>query len=208
MSLQAPTRITASAGGLSFVGRSTALGDGEVGVKKTLPESYTGTLTTRTDNDTGVVTVTPVGTSHDFENGEYVDIYWAGGRRLGMLVSGVSDHGDLTVAVDGGTGEALPTLSTAVSIALCQSEAFVLDGDTCSFIALGHTGRGRCSANFVNSSNVSQYAVTVDTGGAFVWSDGLQLPSPVDGLTAIAKVFLSQEETASTAEASVAALYS
>jgi len=72
---------------------------------------YGGSLTTRTDNDTGVCTV--VETNHGITVADTVAVWWAAGKRTGMSVSAVSGT---AITVDGGSGDNLPSVKTAVDI--------------------------------------------------------------------------------------------
>lgn len=68
-----------------------------------------GQLTTRTDDDTGVVTViSDSNDGHGITTSSTVDVYWQSGQRIGMSVSAVTNK---AVTVDGGAGDALPTLN-------------------------------------------------------------------------------------------------
>lgn len=66
-------------------------------------KAHPGTLTTRTDNDTGVITL---GSDHQVVVGDVVNVSWNGGSRTGMAVTNVTNG---AVTVDTGTGTVLPT---------------------------------------------------------------------------------------------------
>jgi len=74
-------------------------------------DCYAGSLSTRTDNDTGVCTV--VETNHGITVSHTVAVWWAAGKRTGMSVTAVSGT---VITVDGGSGDNLPALSTAIEI--------------------------------------------------------------------------------------------
>jgi hypothetical protein len=107
-------------------------------------EEWEGELTTRTDDNTGVVTIDPED-GHGIVTGQLADLSWSGGSREGMTVTSV---GADTIALDGGTGgtgDNLPSESTAVTLNTLafdvdweavfgdrayRSEYFMLLGDT------------------------------------------------------------------------------
>jgi len=93
-----------------------------------LNSSQTGTLSTRTDDDTGVCTLS---SGHGLSDGK-VDVYWSGGVRYGMdgTVSGTE------VTVDGGAGDNLPVVSTAVTVTAQTSIEVNFDGDDAQIIAV------------------------------------------------------------------------
>jgi len=72
-----------------------------------LPAGNAGTLSTRTDANTGVVTLSA---GHGVQTGNKVDVYWDGGMRYGMTAT-VSGN---DVTIDAGGGDDLPDESEAV----------------------------------------------------------------------------------------------
>ena len=83
---------------------------------KTVPIAFAGTITTRTDNDTGVITTA---VAHGILANDRVDVYWAESTRRGMNVTAVTAT---TVTVDVGAGTNLPALNYVVTIAKCAVE--------------------------------------------------------------------------------------
>lgn len=81
-------------------------------VEETLPVGKSGSLTTRTDDDTGTFACT----SHGLAVNDKADVYWsgAGNIRYTMNVSAVGDEN--TVTLDGGSGDNLPAQATSVVI--------------------------------------------------------------------------------------------
>jgi hypothetical protein len=69
-----------------------------------------GSLTTRTDADTGEITMSTQIAPHGITTGEIVDVVWSRGWRLGMTVGTVSGN---SVPIDGGEGDDLPTVASA-----------------------------------------------------------------------------------------------
>jgi len=107
-----------------------------------LPVGATGTLSTRTDNDTGVVTAA----NHGLLQGDKVDVYWAAGRRYGMEVSSVSGN-LVTVGTDAGhvgAGDNFPIATTAVTIVKQVLVNATIDGDAAELIgvSLEYTSTG------------------------------------------------------------------
>lgn len=88
-----------------------------------------GTLSTRTDNDTGIATLS---TGHGIETLDVVDVYWSGGVRYGMdaTVSGNA------VTVDGGAGDNLPVQDTAVTVVVQTAIEVNFDGDDAQIIGI------------------------------------------------------------------------
>lgn len=163
----------------------------------------TGSLTTRTDADTGTLTMAG---GHGITTGQRLDVYWteAGveGSRRGMTVGTVSVN---SVPIDGGTGDNLPTNTTAVIAAVPEENTFVVTGDNVTGLTLWVDGvRGAISV--CNASNVELYGKTLTDG--FMWFTGEGPTNPLAGLTTIAKVFMSNVDTALARTMSISALTS
>jgi hypothetical protein len=105
---------------------------GTVGVEKDLPAvgaAQTGTLTTRTDDNTGVATLS---TGHGIVSTDVVDVYWSGGVRYGMVAT-VSTN---AVSLEGGAGDNLPAQSTPVTVVKQTAVEVNFDGDTLKIIGI------------------------------------------------------------------------
>jgi len=105
-------------------------GDQAIDLELSLPAGNAGTLTTRTDNDTGIVTVA---SGHGILDTDYVDVYWSGGKRYNVDVTAVTST---TISIDLGSGDNLPSSSTAVVICKRVTVNLAIDGDNVSLIAL------------------------------------------------------------------------
>ena len=102
-----------------------------------LPAGKAGTLSTRTDDDTGVITAP----GHTLQIGDTVDVYWSvapAGRRYGMQVSSV-DGDDVTVgtlAGEVGDGDNFPAEDSAVVISKQVVINTAIDGDKIQIIGV------------------------------------------------------------------------
>lgn len=84
----------------------TAQGSSQVSV--TVPVGKTGTLSTRTNNSDGTLTLTA---NHGIETGDVIDLYWSGGSRRNVTVGTVSVN---SVPISSGAGTNLPVQATAI----------------------------------------------------------------------------------------------
>ena len=94
-----------------------------------LAAAQTGTLTTKTDDDTGIATLSA---GHGIETADVVDVYWAAGIRYGMDATVATN----AVTVDGGAGDALPTQDTAVTVVEQIDWEIDFDGDDAQIIGV------------------------------------------------------------------------
>ncbi len=116
------TTKSVSVGTDSYVQRFIDTGDSKEETAPDIAVAKVGQLTTRTDADTGVVTM--VG-GHGFATSDKLDIFWAGGSRRNMTATVAVN----AVTLDGGSGTDLPANLTAVTVMKPVEVAFDVDGD-------------------------------------------------------------------------------
>jgi hypothetical protein len=171
--------------------RKSATVESELAIpfEKTMPAAKAGALTTRTDDNTGVLTM---GASHGITTGARLDLYFTGGKRRGMTVGTVSGT---SVPIDGGTGDNLPADESAVTAMVPTEDAFVIDGDlVTSIVANLKSATARGTVVFADASDVEILHIPLlGDGDGYIWQTG-DNTNPVAG-DAIAKVFLSHEES-------------
>lgn len=95
----------------------------EASAPATLAPAKTGTLTTRTNNSDGTLTMTA---GHGFLTGQRLDLYWTGGSRRGVVIGTVSVN---SVPISGGSGDNLPNSATAITGMVPTSFPFSFTGD-------------------------------------------------------------------------------
>lgn len=111
--------------GLFFSGTSSRTEEGGSSVDVTIPIAHAGVLTTRTDNETGSITMDAGG--HGITTGQIIDLYWATGARYAILVGTVSGTTVPIGADNSGNGNNLPTAATAVVVAPRVSMSVLID---------------------------------------------------------------------------------
>jgi hypothetical protein len=105
-------------------------GSGPIGLVDDLPAAKTGTLTTRTDNTDGELTMTA---GHGITTAQVIDLYWTGGVRYGVVVGTVATN---AVPISGGLGDNLPTEATAITAVVQKSINLFVDGDEVKILAI------------------------------------------------------------------------
>lgn len=132
MAISIRTQTTISGGPVNINSAIiTRSGSGAIGIDESMPLAQSGTLTTRTDADTG--TITMGSGSHTIATGNVVDVYWDGGVQYGVTVGTVSGT---SVPIDTGSGDDLPTADTAVTIVPQTTINVGIDGDNAKMIAI------------------------------------------------------------------------
>ena len=153
-----------------------------------LPAAKAGSLTTRTDNDTGVVTLS---TGHGITTGMVVDVYWADGCRYGMTAT-VSVN---AVTVDGGEGDNLPAQATAVTLAeQVDVDLPDFDGDLLEMLAI-YTAR-RAHVDFREAA-ATALARTQPAGEVYSWAADSGVTNPLAN-TVVETVKVSNGDSAGT----------
>ena len=108
----------------------TRTNSGAIALEDTLSAAKTGALTTRTDDNTGTLTMAA---SHGITTGQIIDIYWAGGVQRSVTVGTVSVN---EVPINGGIGDNLPADETAITAVVQKSINLAIDGDNADFVAV------------------------------------------------------------------------
>ncbi len=108
---QVSASLSATIGGVVVAGSIVRSGETPLPVDVTLPAALAGTLTTRTDADTGILTVE---SGHGITTSHLVGVSFAAGNRKGCTVTGTTAT---TISIDVGTGTDLPATTTPILVA-------------------------------------------------------------------------------------------
>lgn len=145
-----------------------------------LPVALAGALTTRTDDNTGELTVP----DNTIETGDIVDVYWEGGVRYGMTVGSVV--GD-AVPIDGGAGDNLPADETNITVAVQVAGLTNLDGDEAVLVAIQlvyegqDVGYGKGNLNLQDASDATIELLRLEGAVPRVWYIGGGSDNPFTG---------------------------
>lgn len=108
----------------------THTNSGPIGLEDTLDAAKSGALTTRTDANTGELTMSP---GHGITTGQIIDIYWTGGVQRSVTVGTVATN---AVPIDGGIGDDLPADETPITAVVQKSINLAIDGDNADIVAI------------------------------------------------------------------------
>lgn len=187
-----------SCDGRTFSFSRAATPDGQTGRAPPLAAAKVGTLTTRTSNTVGTLTMA---TGHGIATGNIIDIYWSTGASYGLTVGTVAvDSVPFTTA--GGTmgvsGGALPAANTAITAMVCQLETFPVTA--ADMYALGaYAGGVPMVARFRDSGNTNVAIITVSPGNeGYAWFSGDPSGSATPFGSNVANVLLTHGSSAGT----------
>jgi hypothetical protein len=200
MSVTASFAQTGSAAGMTFGNavQSEVSAEAVQSRSVTLAAAKTGNLTTRTDANTGTLTMDG---GHGITTGARIDIYFEGGCQRGVTVGTVSVN---SVPFDSGVGDDLPDDESEVTVMVCDEEAHAITGDNAKAVLV--YGPARSTVVFAESDDTEVLGVTIPAGGAFHWFDGCGLDNPLASGT-ITKIFLTHGDSAASQEVRVAVLH-
>jgi hypothetical protein len=180
-----------SLGGRSAASRTTIEGEGLASKEVTIAAAKTGQLTTRTDNDTGELTMD---SGHGITTG-----------ARGMTVGTVATN---AVPIDGGAGDNLPTNLTSITACVPQEEALAVEGDDVTAIEYYASKRG--TIVLADGSDVELAASNDGLGlgeeRSQVWYETRNPTNPLSGDT-VAKAFFSNGDATASATLRVQCLY-
>ncbi len=190
-SIEITNRLTVD--GISFIDNETVTVDGVQRKEATKAVAKIGQLTTRTDSNTGIITMAG---GHGFITGDHIDVYWTesgvNGTRRRMAATVTVN----AVAVDLGTGDNLPTNLTAVTAQIPTEEEFLVTGNNVA--AIGAKASRRGIIVFAESDGTEILAIDDNldgtAGGGFQWFDGSGSANPLASAD-VAKVFFSNGDS-------------
>lgn len=205
MPKQATVSNTLSIGGTQYGAARTQNGTSEVEVNDTLAAAKTGSLTTRTSNTAGTLTMDA---GHGIATGNRLDLYWTNadgtkGARYGITVGTVSTN---SVPISSGAGDNLPTLNSAITAMVPTKYAMSLP--YAKLLALGVGAAAPAVAAFVDGSDAAVFGGRcTGTGGHYLWDAGNGASNPF-GTTNVASVFLSHGDSTAAQNVSTGATLS
>ncbi len=154
----------------------------------------TGTLTTRTDNNTGTLTMT---TGHGLTTSARVDIHWVdstGAAKCQHKVTLGTVSGD-SVPFDLGVGDNLPSATTAVVVSPCVELDVSFLVAEMEVFGVGGSGQGKLVLE--DGSGTIVFHQTIGTGGSgLVWTAVSGATNPVSD--DVVKAFVSNGNSAAT----------
>jgi hypothetical protein len=187
--------MAATIGGQSFALSASTSTELILGGQVALTGVKTGTLSTRSSDTAGTLTLTA---GHGVTDGALLAIYWATGKVTHATVGTVSGT---SVPFTGAAGDVLPAQTTAVTAAV----GVVIDAVFTGANATGVACQCDQAAWFDwRDAGGSEWLVEVDANLAVLWASELVgATNPVTGDSIITVVAYNQSATAATAKIGV-----
>jgi hypothetical protein len=140
-----------------------------------MPAGIAGTITTRTDADTGVLTVS---SGHGITTSDIVSVFWADGTAHNFTVSATTST---TITIDAGDGDDLPVVTTAIVVSKQQPFDLLLDGDSLVMMVIKCANRAMVDFRSSAPASLLQYIMAANEGRD--WASGLDITNPLAGDT-------------------------
>jgi hypothetical protein len=156
-----------------------------------LPAGVPGTLTTRTDDDTGVVTVA---SGHGITTSDTVTLFWAGGIRRRMAVTATTAT---TISIDLGSGDNLPLQSSVCVISKEVITALGHDGDDLAIFVVHCVNR--LMADIRDADPATIVALDIAARESWAYISGFSGTNPFATETLVTAVLANGGTTAATA---------
>jgi hypothetical protein len=185
-----------SVGGISIQSVLRRQADSQIGQEITLPAGKAGALSTRSDTNTGTLTLAA---DHGITTGQKIDLYWDGGSRYNVTVGTVSG---VSVPIDLGSGDDLPAQSTEVIACVRVEVELTFDSAAAAIVAAKSTQRGRIDFN--ESGPSSLYTTELTAGEAWQWAADTSI---VDQIGGVVESILASNGTITEATLQIGVLY-
>lgn len=168
-------------------GALTAITDGKIvnNPTDTIPAAISGTLTTRTSDTAGVITVA----SHSVTTADKIGIFWTTGQRHYVTVDSTTST---TITFSVGAGDNLPADESAVTVSKPLELDALVDGD--AITGIGVTSNRRNTAVFIDGSDAIITAKTTAAAQAWAWAANTGTASEFAG-ESLARVLMYNGDT-------------
>jgi hypothetical protein len=182
VTIQNSVNKTISVDGKSFSQQQNVQSNSSIRREVPVAAAKTGTLTTRTDNTTGTLTMAA---GHGFTTGVKIDIYWPDPttgeqkHRRNVVVGTVATN---SVPISGGSGDNLPVATTPITAMMPTVVDARFDGDDMVIRAI--TANAPALVVFTADDDVEDDHVLVTAVGQVVeWYEGNGVTNPLAGQT-------------------------
>ena len=190
--------ISGSVGGVPMSSQISRTADGSIGQDPSLAAAKAGTLSVRTDADSGTLAL---GGGHGVTTGAKFDVYWDGGSRYNMTASTVS--GNNVPFNNTGTGDDMPALNTVVTVMVHQVVDVDLDGDLLEM--LGASCKKAATILLFNDTTI-HLAIQLDANEPYEWHSGGMAANPIAG-DVITHATMTHADSAAAQKVSLGILY-
>lgn len=162
----------------------------------TLPAAESGTLSTRTNDTSGELTIADT----TLETGDIIDLYWDGGMRYDVVVGVVAGN---VVPISGGSGDVLPAQDTAITAD--EQVTLDVDFDGANLVAIGAKSSKHGHIGFQESGS-TEVEVELTANEPWTWLNAQNITNPLVA-TVVDAVKISNADANNSATFDLGVLY-
>lgn len=190
--------LSLSVGGISIQGQISRTAEGQRSEEISLAAAKTGSLSTRTNDTDGTLTMS---SGHGITDADVIDIYWTDANgdvqvAYGATVGTVATN---SVPFTGASGTVLPAEDATITACVVTSVDMTFDGDNVELIAAHSNRKGHV---LFNGPDV---AVKLPAGEPWHWANGVG-SNPLTG-DAVTSLSVSNGDSSNTATLKVGVLH-
>jgi len=195
--------ITGSVGGVTIQGQASRTEKGQISQEIPLAAANAGTLTTRTSDVAGTITMESA--EHDIETGDVIDIFWTdNGVQKCAYGATVGTVATTSVPFTGASGDVLPAEDSEVTADEVVEVNTDFDGDDLAIILLQSNRAGHF--NFVDVEPASLHDAVLLAGEPWFWFSSMGYTNPLTG-NPVDKLLLSNADSVNAATTKLGVLY-
>lgn len=183
-----PSKLIVTINSVEYRRDDTVTSDGLTEQSVTVPAAKTGTLTVRTDANTGSLTMAG---GHGITTGQKLSIFWSGGSRSNVTAGTVATN---VVPIDLGSGDDLPDAATEITAMVATSVPFAVTGDDIESLGVNCPNAASGWVVFKASGTIVKEYQILPGEKAHAWADGLGIDNPLAGAT-VTTVEFSHDRT-------------
>ena len=198
MSLNGIVTVTAQLPGQNVTAKFSHSASGAITQSESLAVAKTGTLSTRTSDTVGTLTMSAL---HGITDGQRIAIFWTGGCCYLATVGTVATN---SVPFTTGAGDVLPIATTAVKVGVMVDLDVDFDGDLLALMLASFTYRGVVVFTDVGPAVLGAKDVAAGEGYGYVY--GFSQSNPLTG-NPVDKVWIANGDSTYANTFSLGLLY-
>ena len=200
----ATANLTLSVGGITIQGLVSRSAEGQISHDPVLPPADAGSLTTRTNDTDGTLTMDEG--DHGISTADVIDIFWTDAQGSAKCAYGatVGTVSGTSVPFTGASGDALPAADTAVTADVQVEINADFDGDDVLMIALQSMRKGHF--DFQDSGSSSLHQAKLSAAEPWWWISDTGAANPLSG-NPVDKVLVGNGDSQNSAQVKLSVLY-
>lgn len=196
--------LTLAVGGITLQGVISREAEGQISQEVELPAADAGSLTTRTSDTAGTLTMSDAG--HGISTGDKIDIFWTdtGGNAKCAYGATVGTVSGTSVPFTLAGGDVLPAVDSNVTADVLVEINTDFDGDDVQIIGLQSTLVGHF--DFQDSGDASLHQAKLTALEPWFWVADTGTTNPLTG-NPVDKLFVSNGDSSSAATVKLGVSY-